>query len=63
MQGGSEVCRPKAGCGLVALQPPGDVDFKCILLSQWNSTGGTQGEEKNPFFPLKVKETVVWVVQ
>lgn len=55
--------RPKAGCGLQALQPPGDVAFKSILLSKWNSTGGTQGEEKNSLFPSQVKETVVSVVQ
>lgn len=34
LQGGCEVCRPKASCGLLALQPPGDVVFKSILPSQ-----------------------------
>lgn len=34
LQGGTEACGPKAGCGLLALQPPGDVVFKSILLSQ-----------------------------
>lgn len=43
VQGGTEVCGPKAVCGLLAPQPPGNV-FK--LLSQWNSNREPQGEEK-----------------
>lgn len=34
LQGGSEVCRPKAGSGLLAPQHPGDVVLKSILLNQ-----------------------------
>lgn len=51
LQGGTAACGPKASCGLLAPQPPGDVVFKSVLLSQGNSTRGPQGEEKNPLFP------------
>lgn len=34
LQGGTKVCAPKAGCGLLAPPPLGDVVFRSVLLGQ-----------------------------